>query len=128
MKEINTKIGVFLTTYTQRELDKAVTEYDENKDIGGCALFMEDIRSFNPESPYYLSIKEAKELTGIEVKKNRKNPEDLYTNYNGSPLGLPVSGVQLLYKDPVDSLKSAFKKATPKFDFDKDFFHINIIK
>jgi hypothetical protein len=121
MKELNTKIGVFLTTYTQQEID-------ENIDLENYAVFMDDIKSFNPKSRYSINKKQAIKLIGIEVKKSKSNPHNLYTNYKGNPFGLPVEEAKLYYTDPLSSLKSAFEITAPNFDFDKDFFHIRIVK
>jgi hypothetical protein len=128
MKELNTKVGVFLTTYTQREIDSEIEEYMIDNDSDACKLFMSNLRSFNPESPQYITEKEAKKLTGLEKKKGRKNKHNLYTNYKGTPFGITINEATLYYKDPINSLKSAFKAAAPEFDFDNDFFHIKIIK
>jgi len=121
MKELNTKIGVFLTTYTQQEID-------ENIDLDEYAVFMDDIKSFNPESKYSIKKRQAIKLVGIEIRKGKNNPQNLYTNYKGNPFGLPVEGAKLYYTDPISSLKSAFEIAAPDFDFDKDFFHVRIVK
>ena len=121
MKELNTKTGVFLTTYTQEEID-------ENIDLDEYAAFMDDIKSFNPKSKYSINKRAAVKLTAIEIRKSKKSPQNLYTNYKGNPLGLTVTGVKLYYTDPISSLKSAFEIAAPEFDFDKDFFHIRIVK
>lgn len=127
MKEINTKNGVFLTTYSQIELDQEIEQYMEKNDLSGCSIFMDSLRSFNPDSNCYITEKDACKFTGIEVKKNKKNPINLYTNYKGNPFGLPINETKLYFTDPILSLKSAFEIATPHFDFDKDFFHVRII-
>jgi len=128
MKELNTKIGVFLTTYTQKELDKKIWSYIEYDDKDGCAVFMDAIKSFNSESEFYISEEEAIEFTGLEIKSGETHSQDLYTNYKGNPLGLPVNEAQLFFTNPVTSLKSAFEIAAPTFDFNKDFFHVKIAK
>lgn len=128
MEELNTKTGVFLTTYTQKELDKKVWSFIEHDDKDGCAIFMDAIKSFNSESEFYISEEEAIEFTGLEVKSGKTSSQNLYTNYKGNPLGLPINETQLFFTNPIISLKSAFEIATPKFDFDKDFFHVKIIK
>ena len=127
MKELNTKIGVFLVTYTQIEIDDETNKYVDNKDTIGYDLFMQELRSFNPESPCYITVDEAIELTGIEVKGKDGSP-DLYSNYKGNPFNLPVQGANLYYTDPINSLKSAFIIAAEDFDFDKDFFLPKIVK
>ena len=128
MKELKTKKGVFLTTYTLAEMDEEISCYMDSNDSDGCKLFLSKLRSFNPESDKYITTEEAIEITGIEIKANKKNPDALYTNYNGAPFGLSISGnVKLLFKDPILSLKSAFKATTPEFDFVKDLFHIIIL-
>ena len=128
MKELNTKIGVFLTTYIQEEIDEEVNHCMDINDSDGCKLFLSEIRSFNPESPNFITKKEAKQLTGLEMKANKKHPQALYTNYKGNPLGFSISDVNLYFTDPVLSLKSAFEIGAPGFDFEKDFFHIRIVK
>lgn len=127
MKELNTKIGVFLTTYTKQEIDNRIEISLEENNSDDFILFMDKIRSFNPDSPHYITEKEAIELIGLEKKKGKNTPNDLYTNYKGSPLGIGVTGVQLFFTDPIKSLKSAFEMAAPKFDFKKDFFHIRLV-
>lgn len=128
MKELNTKPGVFLTAYSKEEIDMVIEEYLERNDSDGGVMFMDEIRSFNPNSPHYLKEKEAKKWVGLEVKKGKKNPHNLYTNYKGAPLGLSISNVTFYFTDPISSLKSAFEVAVPDFDFDKDFFHFRIVK
>ena len=128
MKELNTKTGVFLTTYSQAEIDYKAEQFMDNNDSDGCVLFMEELRSFNPESLHYITEKEAKRFTGIEKKKNKKNPHNMYTNYKGVPFGIPINDSKLYYADPILSLKSAFEAAAPEFDFKKDFFHIRLVK
>lgn len=129
MIELNTKPGVFLTTYTQQEIDAEIEESIEIKDSDGCKLFMDNLRSFNPNSNLYLSEKEAIELTGLEIKKNKKNSKNLYTNYKGAPVKYPLeNGITLYFSDPIISLKSAFEAFAPEFDFNKDFFHINLVR
>lgn len=127
MKELNTKAGVFLVTYTQVEIDDAVNKYIDNKNTSDCDLFLQEIRSFNSDSPHYITKEEAIELTGLEVNGSGDNP-DLYTNYKGNPFDLPVQGVSLYYTDPINSLKSAFVIAAPNFNFENDFFLPKIIK
>ncbi|MEK6828825.1 MAG: hypothetical protein AABY15_01775 [Nanoarchaeota archaeon] len=128
MKELNTKPGVFLTTYTQGEIDAEIEEGILDKESDGCKIFLDKLRSFNPVSALYISEREAIELTGLEMKKSKKNPQNLYTNYKGVPFNLPIDGVTLYFTDPILSLRSAFEAAAPEFDFSKDFFHINVIK
>lgn len=128
MKEINTKEGVFLTTYSQIEIDQEIEQYMESGDLRGCNAFMDSIRSFNPESTYYITEKEAIIFTGIEIKKNKKNPCNMYTNYKGNPFGLPINEIRLHFKDPILSLKSAFEFAVPLFNFNEDFFHVRLSK
>ena len=128
MKELNTKIGIFLTTYTQKELDKKVWKFIEHNDKDGCAIFMDAVKSFNPDSEFYMSEEEAIEFTGLEIKSGKTHSQDLYTNYKGNPLGLPINGAQLYFTNPVTSLKSAFEIAIPSFDFEEDFFHVKIVK
>lgn len=127
MKELNTKVGVFLVTYTQIEIDEAVNKFLDKKDTIGYDLFMQDIKSFNPESPYYITKEEAIEFTGIEVKGKDGGP-DLYTNYKGNPFDLPVQGANLYYTDPIKSLMSAFIIADEYFDFINDFFLPKIVE
>lgn len=127
MKELNTKPGIFLVTYTQQEVDEKIEEFMKKNDSDGCVLFMDDLRSFNPKSNCYITEREAKKYTGLEKKKGKSVPENLYTNYKGSPFGLPLNEASLYFSDPILSLKSAFEAADPKFNFDKDFFHPRII-
>lgn len=127
MKEIITKTGVILTTYNQKEIDYKIDAFLEKNDSDGCAIFLDNIKSFNPKSEHYITIEEVKKLVGLERKKNYRNPKNLYTNYKGMPLGLGIMGVSLYFEDPMLSLKSAFERAIPKFDFEKDFFHICIL-
>lgn len=127
MKELNTRDGVFLTTYSQIEVDQEIEQYMEKNDLKGCNTFMDSLRSFNPESTYYITEKEACRFTGLEVKKNKKNPCNMYTNYKGNPFGLPINETKLYFSDPILSLKSAFEFAASGFDFDNDFFHIRIV-
>jgi hypothetical protein len=128
MKELNTKIGVFLITYTQVEIDDEINKYVNNKDMSGCDLFSQEIRSFNIESSCCISRDEAIELTGLEIKAKNNSSQDLYTNYKGNPFDIPVQEASLHYTDPISSLKSAFVVAAPNFDFDKDFFLPRIMK
>lgn len=128
MKKINTRKGVFLITYTQKEIDNIIKELLDKKDSDGCINFMSNIRSFNYKSEHYLKEIEAIELTGLEFAKSKGDAEILYTNYNGTPLGIPIEGAKLYYTNPVSSLKSAFDFVASEFDFEKDFFHININK
>jgi hypothetical protein len=128
MKELNTKVGVFLTTYTQIEIDEKIEISLDEKDSDGCVLFMDEIRSFNTGSTHCLTEEEAIELTGWEISHVKGEDRAMYTNYKGTPLGLPLNGASLYYTDPIASLKSAFEIAAPDFDFEKDFFHVNIIK
>jgi hypothetical protein len=121
MKEFNTKTGVFLTTYTQKEIDEKIY-------LDEYTMFMDDIKSFNPKSKYSINKRAAIKLIGLEVRKSKNNPQNLYTNYKGNPLGLYLTGAVLYYIDPILSLKSAFDIYAPDFDFDKDFFHIIIVK
>jgi len=128
MKELNTKVGVFLTTYTQEEIDKKIEEFMAKNESDGCVIFLDEIRSFNSRSEYYITEEEAIELTGLERKATDVLGE-LYTNYKGNPLGLPkISDVELFYTNPIDSLKSAFYIGAPNFNFNKDFFHPNIVE
>jgi len=127
MRQINTKIGVFLTVYTKKDIDNKIEVSLEENDSDSCIMFMDEIRSFNPESPHYITEEEAIELVGLEIKSGKNIPNDLYTNYKGNPLGLGVTGAQLFFTDPILSLKSAFETAAPRFDFQKDFFHIRLI-
>lgn len=127
MKEITTKTGVYLTTYTQKEIDDKIEESIDKVGSGSSVSFMDEIKSFNKNSEYFLNKKDAIELVGIEIKKGKEQKHDLYTNYKGTPFGLPVAGAQLYYKDPVLSLKSAFSIAATDFDFDNDFFHVRIV-
>lgn len=128
MKELNTKIGVFLTTYTQAEVDEEISHYMEINDSDGCKIFLAELRSFNPKLHNYLTIKEAKQWTGLEKKANKKHPKALYTNYKGNPFGLSINEATLFFEDPILSLKSAFEIGAPGFNFDEDFFHIRIVK
>lgn len=128
MKELNTKVGVFLTTYTQKEIDDKIDESLEKNDSDGCTIFMDEIRSFNTGSTHCITKEEAIDLTGWEINHVQGETRAMYTNYKGTPLGLPLAGASLYYTNPVSSLKSAFEKAAPEFDFEKDFFHVNIIK
>jgi len=128
MKELNIKIGVFLTTYNQVEIDYEIEQYMERNDSSGCIVFMDALRSFNPESTYYITEKEAIKLTGLEQKKSKKNPDNMYTNYKGNPFGLQINETKLYFTDPILSLKSAFEIGAPDFDFKKDFFHIRLVK
>lgn len=128
MKELNTKIGVFLTTYTQLEIDEEINSYMDSNDSDGCKIFMTELKSFNPDSPYYITEEEAIEYTGLEMKASKLQPKALYTNYKGNPIGSSFSNVQLFFDDPILSLKSAFEAAAPDFDFDNDSFHVRIVK
>lgn len=129
MKELNTKIGVFLTTYTQYEVDAELDVYTDAKESDAATIFLNGLKSFNPESEFYITKEEAIELTGLEMKASKTNPQDLYSNYKGNPLGLPkMNGVELCYTDPIASLRSAFEIAAPEFDFEKDLFHPRIVK
>lgn len=128
MKELNTKNGVFLTTYTQKEIDDKTNEFNVFGDAAGCDFFKSKLRSLNDLSKYKISEKEASKLVGLEVKKNKKNLENLYTNYIGNPFGLSINEVKLYFKEATKSLESAFKSATPEFDLKKDFFHIFIVE
>lgn len=128
MKEINTKAGVFLTIYTQQEVDDKIETLLDIDDSDECALFIDALRSFNPESTQCLTELEAIEITGREIKKVKGETKAMYTNYKGAPLGLELNGVSLYYTDPIASLKSAFEISAQEFDFDNDFFHIKIIK
>jgi len=127
MKEINTKTGVFLTIYTKQDIDNKIEESLEKNESDECIMFMDEIRSFNPDSPHYITEEEAKELVGLEKKKGRKTPKDLYTNYKGNPLGLGLTEAQLFFTDPIKSLMSAFETAAPRFNYEKDFFHIRLV-
>jgi len=127
MKELNIKAGVFLTTYTQLELDSIIGEYVESNNSDECIMFMDELRSFNPNSPHWIIPDEAIELTGLEVPVSKKNPMALYANYKGAPLGISVSNVSLYFSDPILSLMSAFQAGAPNFDFDNDFFHIRVV-
>ena len=89
---------------------------------------MDEIRSFNIESEHCITEKEAIELTGWEISHIKGNTKPLYTNYKGTPFGQPINGAKLYYTNALSSLKSAFEIAAPDFDFEKDFFHIRIIK
>jgi len=128
MRELNTKIGVFLTTYTQLEIDEEISSYMDSNDSDGCKIFMKELKSFNPKSSYYITKEEAIEITGLEREVNKKHSKALYTNYKGNPFGFSISDVNLYFEDPVLSLKSAFESAAPEFDFEKDLFHIKIVK
>ena len=129
MKTLNTKIGVVLTTYTQQEVDAELEIYTDTNESDAATIFLNEIKSFNSESSYYITEEEAIELTGLEMKVSDENPEPLYTNYKGNPLGLPkMNGVELYYTDPVLSLKSAFEIAATDFDFEDDYFHSLIEK
>jgi hypothetical protein len=128
MKELNTKIGVFLTTYTQLEIEDEINSYMDSNDSDSCKIFMTELKSFNPDSPYYITEEEAIEYTGLEMKASKLQPYELYTNYKGNPLGLSIGNVSLYYKDPIMSLKSAFEAAAPDFDFENDSFHVKIVK
>ena len=77
MKELNTKTGVFLTTYTQLEIDEEINCYMDSNDSDGCKIFMTELRSFNPESPYYITEEEAIEYTGLEMKASKLQPKPL---------------------------------------------------
>ena len=127
MRQINTKTGVFLTTYTKQEIDNKIEVSLEKNDSDSFIMFMDEIRSFNPESSHYITEEESIELVGLERKKGKNAVQDLYTNYKGNPLGLGVAEAQLFFTDPIKSLKSAFESATPKFNFKKDFFHIRLV-
>lgn len=123
MENLHTKIGVILTTYTQDELNSVQLSGES------AVIFISELRSFNPESECCITKVEAIELTGLEMKAGKLNKTDLYTNYKGNPFGLPVGGgVCLCFTDPVRSLRSAFEIGADNFNFDKDFFHIKIIK
>lgn len=128
MRDINTKVGVFLTTYTKKEMDEQISIFNENKDIVSLDAFMGDLRSFNEKSEYCITEPEAEVLVGLEIKKNNKNPNNLYSNYNGNPFGLSINEARLYFKSPIQSLKSAFLATTPEFNFNKDFFLINVVK
>lgn len=90
-------------------------------------MFMDEIRSFNPESPHYIKEKEIIDIIGLERKKGNNTENDLYTNYKGNPFGIGITGAKLFFTDPFKSLKSAFAIAAPKFDYEKDFFHILLV-
>jgi hypothetical protein len=122
MRELNTKKGVLLITYTQYEVDRKVEEFLETNDSDGCRQFLDGLRSFNPESSSCITTEEAEKYTGLEKKKNKSNPYNLYTNYKGTPFGIHINEIQLLFKDPVLSLKSAFERGAPEFDYELDFF------
>lgn len=124
MKQINTKKGIILTTYNQEEIDYEIEEYLKRNDLAGYTVFLNETKSLNPASDKYITEEEAAEIVGLEKKKSKKNPKNLYTNYKGMPLGIGLMGVSLYYEDPILSLKSAFEVAAPEFDFEKDFFHI----
>jgi len=126
MIELNTKKGIILKTYTQEEIDFEIIKYMNNNNSIGCSLFIYSLKSFDSESNCCITESEAIELVGVEVKKNKNNPTNLYTNYNGNPFGLYINGVRLYFSDPILSLKSAFKAAAPSFDFKKDFFNVNL--
>jgi hypothetical protein len=128
MRELNTKPGVFLTTYTQDEIDFILEGYVDSLESDGAKLFLNDLRSFSEESDYLIDEKEAIELVGLEKKKSKTIKSDLYTNYKGNPLGMSVSEATLYFTSALMSLRSAFEVAAPSFDFEKDSFHINIIK
>jgi hypothetical protein len=124
MKEIHTKKGVFLTSYTPKELDDKINEFNIWQNQKGCEDFLSQVRSFNDKTDCCIERSEASELVGIEVAKNNKNLVELYTNYKGNPLGLSINEARLYYNDPVKSLMSAFDVAVLGFDFQRDFFHI----
>lgn len=128
MKELNTKIGVFLTTYTQDEIDDRIKQLMDDDNSVDCNLFMDNLRSFNPKSSYYITEKESKKLVGIEKRKSKINPQDMYTNYKGAPFGIVINEAKLYFSDPLLSLRSAFDSPLIKFNFEKDFFHIRIVK
>src|SRR5690606_25239336 len=108
--------------------DDKIEEFMKKNESDGCVLFMDGLRSFNPESKYYISEKEAKKYTGLEKKKSNTNSDDLYTNYKGTPFALPLNEVSLYFADPILVLKSAFETGAPELDFEKDFFHIKVVK
>lgn len=122
MVELNTKKGVVLTTYTQYEVDRAVEEFLETNDSDGCRSFLDGLRSFNPKSSSFITTEEAERYTGIEKPKNKTNPCNLYTNYKGTPFGIHINEITLYFTDPVSSLKSAFQRCVPEFDYELDFF------
>jgi len=128
MKKLNTKTGVFLTTYTQIEIDENIESLLEVEGSEGCVLFMDELRSFNPDSENCVTEKEAIELTGWEISQVQGETKAMYTNYKGTPLGIPINGASLYYTNPIASLKSAFEIAATEFDFEQDFFHIKIVK
>lgn len=128
MKELNTKIGVFLTTYTQDEIDERIKQLMDDDNSIDCNLFMDNLRSFNPKSSYYITEKESKKLVGIEKRKSKTNPQDMYTNYKGAPFGIVINEAKLYFSDPLLSLRSVFECPGIVFNFEKDFFHIRIVK
>lgn len=122
MRELSTKKDVIITTYTKEEIDRKMDEFIMSSDTEGCVIFLDDVKSFNKLSEYFLSDEEARLLAGEE-------DGGLYTNYKGCPLGLSnLSNVKLFYRDPMSSLKSAFEAVAPEFDYDNHFFHIKIDK
>lgn len=122
MIELNIKKGVVLTTYTQEEVSVVMDSYVNAGDGEGCVLFLDDVKSFNKDSSYYITSEEISNIVSVE-------PGGFYTNYKGCPLGLnDPRGFELFYRDPLSSLKSAFKAMAPDFDYEKDFFHIKIDK
>lgn len=124
MRELNTKEGIFLITYSQKKVDEEINDLMDNNDSDGCKLFISNLRSFNPSSPYYITEEDSIELTEVEVKSNLNI---LYKNYKGNPLGFYISDAKLLFKNPILSLKSAFQASVPIFDFESDVFLIKKI-
>ena len=127
MKEVSTKTGIILTTYNQEEIDYEIEEFLKRNDLNGYTIFLNEIKSLNPLSEKYITLEKVIEIVGLEKKKSKKNPDNLYTNYKGTPLGIGLAETTLYYKDPVLSLKSAIETAAPEFNFEKDFFHIFMV-
>lgn len=125
MKTLSTKKKIVLTTYTQKELEDKIDTYVYKYDFSGLMLFLNDVKSFNPESLDYIEEDDAVKLITITRKKTKKNPQELYKNYYGTPFGLNIFEVELHYSDAVSSLKSAFKNKELNFNFKKDYFHIS---
>lgn len=125
MKTLSTKKKIVLTTYTQKELEDKIDTFVYKYDFSGLMLFLNDVKSFNPESLDYIEEDDAVKLITITRKKTKKNPQELYKNYYGTPFGLSIFEVELHYSDAVSSLKSAFKNKELNFNFKKDYFHIS---
>ena len=71
-----------LTTYTQEEVSVVMDSYVNAGDGEGCVLFLDDVKSFNKDSSYYITPEEMSNIVSVE-------PGGFYTNYRGCPLGMP---------------------------------------